>query len=336
MTTNYPGAVDSLTNPAAGDALNSPSHAAQHANANDAIEAVQTELGANPSGSEATVVARLEKIEDGTRLAANSVGATQIANDSVDTAAIQSKAVTAAKIADDTITAAQIATNAVGASELADNAVDTAAIADGAATPAKLATTGRFVFPTGAANGYGFASGAVHLSGTGAPEGAVTAPPGSTWLQIGDAITVSGNLSWRKATGTGNTGWIAEGALADTGWRSLDATAFGVDTGKLTLSKCHLRRVGPQVFLSFYGTKVGTSGTTIAAVPAGFRPADADDTYAQIRNFTSKLDAGLSNVNTVGQINWDSAGLTGGNVYIVTCTFAVTTAWPASLPGSAA
>ena len=64
MTTNYPGAVDSLTNPAAGDALNSPSHAAQHANANDAIEAVQTE---------ATVAARLDKIEDGTRLGTNRI-----------------------------------------------------------------------------------------------------------------------------------------------------------------------------------------------------------------------------------------------------------------------
>jgi hypothetical protein len=103
------------------------------------VEAIETELGTNPSGSAATVKARLDGIEDGTRLGANSVGATQIANDSVDTAAIQSKAVTAAKIADDTITAAQIAANAVGASELADNAVDTNAIADSAVTSAKIA-----------------------------------------------------------------------------------------------------------------------------------------------------------------------------------------------------
>ena len=129
MATNYPGAVDSFTNPSPSEPMNAPSHAGQHANANDAVEAIETELGTNPSGSAATVKARLDGIEDGTRLGANSVGATQIANDSVDTAAIQSKAVTAAKIADDTITAAQIAANAVGASELADSAV----------TPVKLA-----------------------------------------------------------------------------------------------------------------------------------------------------------------------------------------------------
>lgn len=63
MATNYPGALDSLTNPSAGDALDSPSHAGQHANANDAIEAVQAELGTNPSGSDATVAARLTAIE---------------------------------------------------------------------------------------------------------------------------------------------------------------------------------------------------------------------------------------------------------------------------------
>jgi len=61
MATNYPGALDTLTNPIGTDALNSATvpHAQQHANANDAIEAIQAELGVNPKGSSATVVARL-------------------------------------------------------------------------------------------------------------------------------------------------------------------------------------------------------------------------------------------------------------------------------------
>lgn len=41
MATNFPASVDSLTNPTAGDGLNSPSHSGQHANANDAIEAIE-------------------------------------------------------------------------------------------------------------------------------------------------------------------------------------------------------------------------------------------------------------------------------------------------------
>jgi hypothetical protein len=53
MATNFPASVDSLTNPVSNDSLNSPSHSAQHTNANDAIEAIETSLlpaGVNYSG----------------------------------------------------------------------------------------------------------------------------------------------------------------------------------------------------------------------------------------------------------------------------------------------
>jgi len=44
MATNFPTSVDALTNPISNDSLNSPSHSLQHANANDAIEAIETVL----------------------------------------------------------------------------------------------------------------------------------------------------------------------------------------------------------------------------------------------------------------------------------------------------
>jgi hypothetical protein len=44
MATNFPTSVDNFTNPTANDSLNLPSHSTQHANANDAIEAVETTL----------------------------------------------------------------------------------------------------------------------------------------------------------------------------------------------------------------------------------------------------------------------------------------------------
>jgi hypothetical protein len=44
MPTNFPTSVDALTNPISNDSLNSPSHSLQHANANDAIEAIETYL----------------------------------------------------------------------------------------------------------------------------------------------------------------------------------------------------------------------------------------------------------------------------------------------------
>lgn len=47
MATAYPGALDNFANPAATDPMNSAAvpHAAQHANANDAIEAIEALLG---------------------------------------------------------------------------------------------------------------------------------------------------------------------------------------------------------------------------------------------------------------------------------------------------
>lgn len=47
------------------------------------------------------------------------------------------------------------------------------------------------------------------FSGTGSPEGVVSAPPGSTYIQTDGA---SGSEIWDKATGTGNTGWRVRGS----------------------------------------------------------------------------------------------------------------------------
>jgi hypothetical protein len=49
MATNFPSSIDSLANPTSTDTLSSVSHADQHANANDAIEALQTKVGADSS-----------------------------------------------------------------------------------------------------------------------------------------------------------------------------------------------------------------------------------------------------------------------------------------------
>ena len=49
MATNFPTSLDSLTNPTSSDSLSSPSHSAQHANSNDAIEALQAKVGVDGS-----------------------------------------------------------------------------------------------------------------------------------------------------------------------------------------------------------------------------------------------------------------------------------------------
>jgi hypothetical protein len=65
MATVYPGALDDFTNPTASDSLNDPTvpHATQHADANDAIEAIQATLGVDPQGTESTVGDRIGALE---------------------------------------------------------------------------------------------------------------------------------------------------------------------------------------------------------------------------------------------------------------------------------
>lgn len=62
----YPATLDDLgaTNPAGSDPMtDGAGHAAQHAEANDAIDAIQTTLGVDPQGGETDVAARLDAIE---------------------------------------------------------------------------------------------------------------------------------------------------------------------------------------------------------------------------------------------------------------------------------
>ena len=49
MAINFPSSLDDFTNPISTNGLNSPSHATQHTNENDAIEALEAKVGADGS-----------------------------------------------------------------------------------------------------------------------------------------------------------------------------------------------------------------------------------------------------------------------------------------------
>ena len=49
MSTSFPSGLDALSNPSSTDKLNNPSHSAQHANANDALEAIEAKVGIDGS-----------------------------------------------------------------------------------------------------------------------------------------------------------------------------------------------------------------------------------------------------------------------------------------------
>lgn len=64
MPTNFPVSLDSLTNPIGTDRMSSPSHAAQHTNANDAIEALQAKVGVDGSGNATSLDYKIAHLGD--------------------------------------------------------------------------------------------------------------------------------------------------------------------------------------------------------------------------------------------------------------------------------
>ena len=63
MATNFPASLDTLTNPSATDTLDSPPHDEQHADANDAIEALQAKVGVDSSAVTSSLDYRVDRLE---------------------------------------------------------------------------------------------------------------------------------------------------------------------------------------------------------------------------------------------------------------------------------
>ncbi len=63
MATNFPNSLDNLTNPASTNELDAPSHSQQHADANDAIEALETKVGINNSANTTSLDYRVRQLE---------------------------------------------------------------------------------------------------------------------------------------------------------------------------------------------------------------------------------------------------------------------------------
>ena len=64
MATNFPETLDTLSNPNSTDSLSNPSHSQQHANANDAIEALQTKVGVDNSQDPDSLDYKVKNISD--------------------------------------------------------------------------------------------------------------------------------------------------------------------------------------------------------------------------------------------------------------------------------
>lgn len=102
-----------------------------------------------------------------------------------------------------------------------------------------LPTTGGTVTPT---NEY-------EIHGTGFPNGRVTAPVGTTYV---DTAVTNGALKWIKQKGNDNQGWVV--LIGDTGWRNLNIVS------KLGGSYLKVRRKNDTVTYQFGGLSWGWFG----------------------------------------------------------------------------
>ena len=133
---------------------------------------------------------------------------------------------------------------------------------DGVGIPQKLSIAGNVVtlsdgggsitLPTTPATQPSGTPGQVHeyeIHGTGMPNGKVTAPVGTTYV---DTAVTSGALKWIKRQGNGNQGW--EVLTGDTGWRTLNIKS------KLGNSYLKIRRKNDVVTYQFGGLSWGWFG----------------------------------------------------------------------------
>lgn len=111
--------------------------------------------------------------------------------------------------------------------------------------------------PVGQVNQY-------EIHGTGMPNGKVTAPVGTTYV---DTAVTNGALKWIKRRGTDNQGW--EVLTGDTGWRTLNIVS------KLGNSYLKVRRKNDTVMYQFGGLSWGWFGV-VRRGGAGYSPQGSD------------------------------------------------------------
>lgn len=179
--------------------------------------------------------------------------------------------------------------------------------------------------------------------GTGFPNGVVSAPVGSTYI---DTNATNGAIEWKKATGTGNTGWVV--SVGDTGWRNCNSIldTFWDSSGAMFA----LRRIGSTVYVRLSDIKVGASPSgartllkslTNNAWPVGFgnefwgviltSGIGVAGWPGKITPSVATHDLGVSVFTVLSPGNYTTGDTISGNF-----DYTVRSAWPSTLPGTSA
>lgn len=186
-------------------------------------------------------------------------------------------------------------------------------------------------------------NGVDYITGTGFPNGVVTAPVGSIYI---DTAVTNGASSWIKKSGTGNTGWqVLDG---DTGWRDITSqlgTFWTPATGQLAIMRnkdtVTVRISGITAGASATGIRGSLKSLTNNLWPTGFGLGVWTGGSAVLSSITVFSYGGkVSNMS--GASDLGVAGLSGipgnwtpGDGVHGFIQYPTPTAYPTSLPGIA-
>ena len=163
----------------------------------------------------------------------------------------------------------------------------------------------------------------LHLSGTGMPNGVVTAPPGTKYI---DRAGTNGAWEWIKKAGNGKTGW--ECVSGDTGKRAVTASLIN----GWTATSVTLRRINGIIYLGVEAL-ASTAATADAFIlpPSGFEMLS---TEGRLALHTGTTPAAMY------RTYWSGGIAVAGSVaarppalYGAVITAATSTVWPTTLPG---
>lgn len=148
------------------------------------------------------------------------------------------------------------------------------------------------------------AKSAYEIHGTGMPNGRVSAPIGTTYV---DTEVTNGALKWIKESGDGDRGWKI--LIGDTGWRTLNSVS------KLGNSFVKVRRVNNQITYQFGGLEWGWFGIVRRGGGGYFsQPTDtARNCYILNHN---KIPEGFRTPNSLIGAIYNDRGVPYGTWYI--------------------
>ena len=176
------------------------------------------------------------------------------------------------------------------------------------------------------------------LSGTGTPNGVITASPGTYYT---DTAGTNGAWRWLKTSGTGNTGW--EVVHGDTRWR--DVTASAINHPGIASGAIRIRRIGEMSFVRIFNLQFSSDHTTgsgpLFVLPPGFAFGPISGLAARSNGLASTTNIALTSTgqlfilsrntdtpaNIIPGMNWPLAGMLSGPT---------AQPWPTTLPGTPA